>query len=288
MTVRTGGTGAITVIVCALTELVKPISADISAAAFVTTPKAVPLTVNVTVQTAPAATLMPLVVKGCVAFTAVKVGAPQLLLLGAVGFAIVNPLRKVSLNVIPVLLTAFAALLSIVKESVVVCPRSTEDVAKALVANINTPDLAFKNTRDSTEKGYLNTFNHFTAQAIITSCFSEELADFVADMHERDRHPELITGRFTPAQIADLGGGPVDNYVDIVNNEWGQEIGKQLKVKYGINRATNWTPELLANYLNDMQAYYIWAFQIGFKPFRPEDKVVRVFANKMNTVLRDD
>jgi hypothetical protein len=162
------------------------------------------------------------------------------------------------------------------------------DIAKALVKNINTPDLAFKNTRDSTEKGYLNTFNHFTAQAIVTSCFSEELADFVADIHERDRHPELITGRFTPAQIADLGEGPVDNYVDIVNNEWGQEIGKQLKVKYGINRATNWTPELLANYLNDMQAYYIWAFQIGFKPFRAEDKVVRVFANKMNTVMRNN
>jgi hypothetical protein len=162
------------------------------------------------------------------------------------------------------------------------------DIAKALVKNINTPDLAFKNTRDSTEKGYINTFNHITAQAILTSCFSEELADFVADIHERDRHPELITGRFTPAQIADLGGGPVDNYVDIVNNEWGQEIGKQLKVKYGINRTTNWTPELLANYLNDMQAYYIWAFQIGFKPFRAEDKVVRVFANKMNMVMTDD
>jgi hypothetical protein len=162
------------------------------------------------------------------------------------------------------------------------------DIGKALVENINTPDLAFKNTRDSTEKGYLNTFNHITAQAIITSCFSEELADFVADIHERDRHPELITGIFTPAQIADLEEGPVDNYVDIVNNEWGQEIGKQLKVKYGINRKTNWTPELLADYLNDMQGYYIWAFQIGFKPFRPEDKVVRVFANKMNTVMRDD
>jgi hypothetical protein len=162
------------------------------------------------------------------------------------------------------------------------------DIAKALAANINTPDLAFKNSRDSTEKGYINTFNHMTAQAIITSCFSEELADFVADIHERDRHPELITGKFTPAQIADLEEGPVDNYVDIVNNEWGQEMGKQLKVKYSINRKTNWTPELLANYLNDIQAYYISAFQIGFKPFRPEDKVVRVFANKLNTVLRDD
>jgi hypothetical protein len=162
------------------------------------------------------------------------------------------------------------------------------DIAKALVANINTPDLAFKNTRDSTEKGYLNTFNHITAQAIATSCFSEEFADFVADVHERARHPELITGIFTPAQIADLEEGPVDNYVDIVNNEWGQEIGKQLKIKYGINRATNWTPELLANYLNDMQAYYIWAFQIGFKPFRAEDKVVRSFANKINTLMRYD
>jgi hypothetical protein len=160
------------------------------------------------------------------------------------------------------------------------------DIAQSMAENINTPDLAFKNTRDSTEKGYLNTFNHFTAQAITTTCFSEELADFVADIHERYRHPELITGIFTKAQIANLEEGPVDNYVDIVNNEWGQEIGKQLKKKYGINRETNWTPELLANYLNDLQAYYIWAFQIGFKPFRPEDKVVRGFANKMNLVLR--
>jgi hypothetical protein len=162
------------------------------------------------------------------------------------------------------------------------------DIAKAMVKNINTPDLAFKNTRDSTEKGYLNTFNHMTAQAIVTSCFSEELADFVADIHERDRHPELITGIFTQAQIADLENGPVDNYVDIVNNEWGQEIGKQLKVKYGINRATNWTPELLANYLNDIQVYYMCAFQIGFKPFRAEDKVVRLFAKKVKTVMKDD
>ena len=133
VTVRTGGTRAITVIVCALTELIKPTSADISAAAFVTTPKAVPLTVNVTVQTAPAATLMPLVVKGCVAFTAVKVGAPQLLLLGAVGFAIVNPLRKVSLNAIPLRVTAFVALLSILKDRVVVCPMPTDDAANVFV-----------------------------------------------------------------------------------------------------------------------------------------------------------
>ncbi len=160
------------------------------------------------------------------------------------------------------------------------------DLAKTSVLNINTEDLAFKNVRDSTEKGYLNSFNHITAQAFITSCFSEEMADFVADLHERYAHPELITGKFTEEQIKDLEEGPVDNYVDIINNEWGQELGKQLREKYNICRETNWTPELLANYLNDLQSYYSWAFQIGFKPFRPEDEEVLRFSNKINVVMK--
>lgn len=159
------------------------------------------------------------------------------------------------------------------------------DIAKSSAGHINTPDMAIKNVRDSTEKGYLNTFNHITAQAFITTCFSEELADFIGDTHERYRHPELITGKFTEKQIADLGEGPVDNYVDIINNEWGQEIGKQLKEKYGINCKTTWTPELLANYLNDLQGYYSWAFQIGFEPFRPEDEIVVRFSIKINAVM---
>lgn len=160
------------------------------------------------------------------------------------------------------------------------------DMAKAMADNINTPELAFKNDRDSTEKGYINSFNHITAQAIMTTCFSEELAEFIADAHERNDHPELITGKFTEAQIKDLGEGPVDNYVDLVNNEWGQELGKQLKAKYGINSETNWTPKLVADYLNDLQSYYSWAFQIGFKPFRPEDEVVFRLSDKMNAVMQ--
>mgnify|MGYP000066257455 CR=1 FL=1 len=160
------------------------------------------------------------------------------------------------------------------------------DIAKSSVENINTPDLAFKTPRDTTEKGYLNTFNHITAQALITSCFSEEMADFIADAHERHHHPELITGKFTEAQIKDLNEGPVDNYVDIINNEWGQELGKQLGEKYHIDRETNWNPQLLANYLNDLQSYYGWAFQIGFEPFTPEDEVVLKFSNKIDGVLK--
>jgi hypothetical protein len=160
------------------------------------------------------------------------------------------------------------------------------DIAKTSAEHINTPDLAYGNTRDTTEKGYLNSFNHITAQAFITSCFSQELADFIGDTHERYNHPELITGKFTEAQIKDLGEGPVDNYVDLINNVWGQKLGKQLREKYGINRETNWTPQLLADYLNDLQRYYSWAFQVGFKPFRPEDEVVVRFSNKINAIMK--
>ena len=158
------------------------------------------------------------------------------------------------------------------------------DLAETAVKNINTPDLAFINVRDSTEKGYLNSFDHITAQAFTTSCFSERLADFVGDVHERDR-PELITGRFSEKEVADLDEGPVDNYVDLINNEWGQELGRVLKKKYNITRKTYWTPELLANYLNDIQSYYSWAFQIGLKPVRPEDEVVVRFSKKLNLVI---
>lgn len=162
------------------------------------------------------------------------------------------------------------------------------DLAKQSAGHINTPDLAFLNPRDSTEKGYINSFNHITAQALITTCFSEEMADFIADAHERHHHPELITGKFTEAQIKDLDEGPVDNYVDMVNNEWGQEIGKQLKEKYHLHRETHWTPELLADYLNDLQHYYSRAFQVGFEPFRREDELLRRFSEKMNTVMQEN
>jgi hypothetical protein len=159
------------------------------------------------------------------------------------------------------------------------------DLAETSVANINTPDLAFRYMRDSSEKGYINTFNHMTAQAFITSIFSEELADLVADLHERKNMPELTTGKFTEKQLAEPDDNPIDNYVDMINNEWGQELGKKLRSKYHITRHTQWTPGLLANFLNDIQCYYSWALQVGFKPYRPEDELVVMFANKINLVM---
>ncbi|PCJ66457.1 MAG: hypothetical protein COA58_06680 [Bacteroidetes bacterium] len=159
------------------------------------------------------------------------------------------------------------------------------DLAEASVKNITTYNLAYQNAKDSSEKGYINTFNHVTAQAFVTTFFSEELADFMADVHERHHMPELTTGRFTEEQLNDSLNYPLDNYVDMINNEVGQEIGIQLRKKYNISSETRWTPELLTNFLNDLQSYYIWALEIGLKPFRPTDELVIRFSNKINAVL---
>jgi len=159
------------------------------------------------------------------------------------------------------------------------------DLAETMVLNISDEDRLNMSIADLSEKGFLNTFNHITAQAFMTSIFSERLADFVADVHERYNMPELITGDFTEIQLADFVNGPVDNYVDMMNNEWGQELGKVLREKYSIHQKTRWSPALLADFLNDIQSYHSWAFQIGFKPFRASDKMVIQFAWKINTVL---
>ena len=161
------------------------------------------------------------------------------------------------------------------------------DIAEAMFCQINGEDLALMPDKDMSEKGFINTFNHISSQAFMTSLFSEDLADFVADVHERKNLPELTHGNFSEAQLLDLENGPVDNYVDIINNEWGQELGKKLKSKYHIDRETHWTPELLENYLNDMQNYYSWAFQVGFRPFRAKDELLIRFSQKLNKVMQE-
>ena len=161
------------------------------------------------------------------------------------------------------------------------------NLAEATVCNMAAEDYGRASNRDLSEKGYINTINHITAQAIITSCFSEEMADYIADVHERFYHPELIKGNFTSEQINDLEEGPLDNYIDIINNEWGQELGKELKAKYHINKATIWTPELLSNYLNSTQDYYRDAFNGHFEPFDKNDSIVVNYSQKLVRVMGD-
>jgi hypothetical protein len=159
------------------------------------------------------------------------------------------------------------------------------DLAEAMVENISNEDSLLMSAEELSEKGYLNTFNHITAQAFMTTIFSETMADFVADVHERYNMPQLISGVFTEGQRTDMKDGPADNYLDMINNEWGQELGKELGLKHSIHHDTFWTPALMMDYLNDIQSYYSWVFHIGFKPFRKSDDRVIRFAEKINRVM---
>ena len=158
------------------------------------------------------------------------------------------------------------------------------NLAEASLANIITPDLAFKTPKDASEKGYINTFNHVTAQVLITALFSKEVADYIADVHELMSMPELTTGRFSDKQLQDTLNYPVDNYVDMLNNEIGQEIGLRLKEKYNLTSTTTWTPELTASFLNDIQSFYMWSFGFAMKPYTQEDELILKFTHKINKV----
>jgi hypothetical protein len=147
---------------------------------------------------------------------------------------------------------------------------------------------AFVTPKDSGAKGYLNTFNHITAQALLTSIFSEQVADFIADVHERENMPELITGVFTADQLNNPNMNPMDNYVDMINNELGQELGKALKNKYNIDQKTKWTPKLLAAYLNELQAYYVKSFHIGMEAFDESEVEIQRFTTKVNRLFNKE
>lgn len=159
------------------------------------------------------------------------------------------------------------------------------DLAESMTDHIVSYDKELLSPQDLSDKGFINTFNHVIAQAFITSIYSEKLADFIADSHERKAMPELITGVFTEEQLSDVENGPTDNYLDIINNEWGQELGKQLQEQFKVSHKTTWNPELLSAYLNEMQQYFSWSFEIGFNPFSPTDEVVIRFSEKINVVM---
>lgn len=157
-------------------------------------------------------------------------------------------------------------------------------LSEATFRNINTPELAYFTFRDSLEKGYINTFNHITAQAIITAFFSEALANVVSDLHERANMPELTTGLFSEKQLNDTINYPVDNYVDLVNNRIGQLLGNKIKESYKLDEYTVCTPELLCSILNKIEEYYMWSMGVGMEPFHASEELVIKFSRKMNLV----
>ena len=161
------------------------------------------------------------------------------------------------------------------------------DLALASMQNIKKDNQAFRNFRDSLEKGYINTFNHITAQALITTIYSEDIAHFVATVHERHHMPELVSGKFSEKQLKDTVNFPTDNYVDIINNEIGQELGKYLKHKYAIDKKTRWTANLTCSFLNEVQAYYAQSFDIKIEPYSASDSIINRFSRKIEIIKKN-
>jgi hypothetical protein len=96
--------------------------------------------------------------------------------------------------------------------------------------------------------------------------------------------PQLVSGKFTDFQLNDTINFPVDNYVDIINNELGQELGKFLKYKYAINQETRWTADFTCKFLNEVQDYYAQSFDIEIKPYQKNDSLIKRFSQKIETV----
>jgi len=161
------------------------------------------------------------------------------------------------------------------------------DLALACVSNMNFDYTYIQTPRDTSEKGFINTYNHIIAQALITSIFSKKMADFVADVHELKNMPELVHGNFSEDQLIDSNNNPVDNYVDIINNEIGQQIGIALKAKYGITPDTEWDNVLLTAYMNDVWQVFCEISGVVPKPFVIHDTLMKKMSRKINRVKYD-
>lgn len=160
------------------------------------------------------------------------------------------------------------------------------DLAEASMRNIIPINGAFDNFRDSLEKGYINTFNHITAQSVITALYDDEIADYLAVVHERHAMPQLVSGLFSEEQLHDTLNFPVDNYVDIINNEIGQKLGNYLKSKYKISNVTVWTAGFTCQFLNEVQEYYSSSFEVDIIPFKEDDNVIVRFSSKIETIKK--
>jgi len=154
------------------------------------------------------------------------------------------------------------------------------DLAEMMLNNMILEQNRNLNSKDFSELGFINTYNHIVAQALITIIYSDAIADSIACYHERIRSDELIN----PLDVMELSDVHIDNYVDMINNEIGQRLGIAISDFLFTQKYEEWNPKILAKVLNLIQSYFSRHFQISFKPFHPEDPQLIKFAHKINIV----
>jgi RHS repeat-associated protein len=147
-------------------------------------------------------------------------------------------------------------------------------VASAMVNNIKG---SLKENHQG-DRGLVNTFNHLGGQAIITMLYSRYSADFAGDIHERDQ-PSLRTGKIKKSEVSQA----IDNYVDLVNNSWGQKLGSKLAGNFRNNLHNGvWFDRDTSELLNEIQNYYSETFGYEFNEFTKDTPIVKQFTDLLN------
>src|SRR5919197_307345 len=137
--------------------------------------------------------------------------------------------------------------------------------------------LSFVKKSKSATEGRRNMLLHVFGQAVITTLFGRGAADLAGDIHERDM-ASLISGTITPAEEK----GAIDNYADMINNVYGQQLGAELASSLGVGGGTTWDPALTTQYVNAAQAWI--AGEMGWKvsDFKDTDPVIVKFTALLN------
>jgi hypothetical protein len=155
-------------------------------------------------------------------------------------------------------------------------------VADAMAANVPSRNRAPRpNTFERTQEAIANMFLHVFGQAIITTIWGRDAADFAGDIHERDQPALIVGGTFTSKTERQA----IDNYCDMVNNIHGQAWGELASKSLGVDGDTVWTPELLTQYVNMLQALITGSFGWKTSYFQPSHPEIIKFTATLNEVV---
>ncbi len=124
-----------------------------------------------------------------------------------------------------------------------------------------------------------NMLLHVFGQAVITTVYGRSAADFAGDIHERDQ-PSLITGKIGATEERQA----IDNYSDMINNLYGQDIGERVSKTLGVSSSTVWTPAMTAKYVNAIQAEIATEMSWKMTPFSAKAAEIARFSALLNEV----
>jgi RHS repeat-associated protein len=126
--------------------------------------------------------------------------------------------------------------------------------------------------------GLANMMLHVAGQALFTVMFGESTANLAGHIHETGQ-PSLFTGKFSNNDDLKYA---IDNYADLINNQWGQKLGMDFVKNNNITSRTSWTPDLTANFFNSIQNFVGQSSGKNFNSFSANDTFIKQFSAFIN------